>query len=197
MVACFIITPDFVGQTIGVHNGRQFVPVYITENMVGHKLGEFHPLVPTEDMLGQKIKEKIIHGDMGKRKRESAAVTKKANQSIVFAKHNNCPTSPRKMRLVADQVRGEDVNKALAILKFSPKEASKKLEKLLISAISNWQAKNEEVDIEKAALFVKEIKVDGGKMLKRLRPAPQGRAHRIRKRSNHVTLVLGANNIEN
>ena len=101
------------------------------------------------------------------------------------------------MRLVADQVRGEDVNKALSILKFSPKEASKKLEKLLISAISNWQAKNEEVDIEKAALFVKEIKVDAGKMLKRLRPAPQGRAHRIRKRSNHVTLVLGSNNIEN
>ena len=101
------------------------------------------------------------------------------------------------MRLVADQVRGEDINKALAILKFSPKEASRKLEKLLVSAISNWQAKNEEADVEKAALFVKEIKVDGGKMLKRLRPAPQGRAHRIRKRSNHVTLVLGANNLEN
>ncbi len=109
---------------------------------------------------------------MGKRKRESAAAIKEANKSIVFAKLNNCPTSPRKMRLVADQVRGEDVNKALAILKFSPKEASKKLEKLLISAISNWQAKNEEVDIEKAALFVKEIKVDGGKMLKRLRTCP-------------------------
>ena len=135
--------------------------------------------------------------DMGKRKRESAAAIKEANKSIAFAKLNNCPTSPRKMRLVADQVRGEDVNKALAILKFSPKEASRKLEKLLMSAISNWQAKNEEADVEKAALFVKEIKVDGGKMLKRLRPAPQGRAHRIRKRSNHVTLVLGANNLEN
>jgi large subunit ribosomal protein L22 len=94
-------------------------------------------------------------------------------------------------------VRGENINKALAILKFSPKEASRKLEKLLMSAISNWQAKNEEVDVEKVSLFVKEIKVDGGKMLKRLRPAPQGRAHRIRKRSNHVTLVLGANNLEN
>jgi large subunit ribosomal protein L22 len=134
---------------------------------------------------------------MGKRKRESAVASKKAKKNIVFAKLNNCPTSPRKMRLVADQVRGENVNKALAILKFSPKEASRKLEKLLMSAISNWQTKNEEVDVEKAALFVKEIKVDGGKMLKRLRPAPQGRAHRIRKRSNHVTLVLGANNLEN
>ena len=116
---------------------------------------------------------------------------------MTFAKLNNCPTSPRKMRLVADQVRGESVIKALSILKFSPKEASRKLEKLLLSAISNWQSKNEEVDVEKAALFVKEIKVDGGKMLKRLRPAPQGRAHRIRKRSNHVTLVLGANNLDN
>ena len=104
---------------------------------------------------------------MGKRKRESAAAIKEANKNIVFAKLNNCPTSPRKMRLVADQVRGENVNKALAILKFSPKEASRKLEKLLMSAISNWQAKNEEADVEKAALFVKEIKVDGGKMLKR------------------------------
>ena len=130
---------------------------------------------------------------MGKRKRESAAVIKKANENLAFAKLNNCPSSPRKMRLVADQVRGEDVNKALAILKFSPKEASRKLEKLLLSAISNWQSKNEESDVEKASLFIKEIKVDGGKMLKRLRPAPQGRAHRIRKRSNHVTLVLGAN----
>jgi large subunit ribosomal protein L22 len=101
------------------------------------------------------------------------------------------------MRLVADQVRGESINQALAILKFSSKEASRKLEKLLLSAISNWQAKNEEKDFEKADLFVKEIKVDSGKMLKRLRPAPQGRAHRIRKRSNHVTLVLGANNLDN
>ena len=134
---------------------------------------------------------------MGKRKRESAGELKEAKKNAAFAKLNNCPTSPRKMRLVADQIRGEDVNKALAILKFSPKEASIKLEKLLVSAISNWQTKNEDADVEKAALFVKEIKVDGAKMLKRLRPAPQGRAHRIRKRSNHVTLVLGANYIEN
>tara|TARA_A100001011_G_scaffold40390_1_gene38130 strand:+ start:33 stop:437 length:405 start_codon:yes stop_codon:yes gene_type:complete len=134
---------------------------------------------------------------MGKRKRESAILIKKANNKLTFAKLNNCPTSPRKMRLVANQVRGESINQALAILKFSPKEASRKLEKLLLSAISNWQAKNDDEDIEKADLFVKEIKVDSGKMLKRLRPAPQGRAHRIRKRSNHVTLVLGANNLDN
>ena len=134
---------------------------------------------------------------MGKRKRERAVLIKEANKKLTFAKLNNCPTSPRKMRLVADQVRGERINQALAILKFSPKEASRKLEKLLLSAISNWQAKNEEEDVEKADLFVKEIKVDSGKMLKRLRPAPQGRAHRIRKRSNHVTLVLGANNLDN
>ena len=133
---------------------------------------------------------------MGNRKRQSAEAIKEAKKNTAFAKLNNCPTSPRKMRLVADQVRGEGVDKALAILKFSPKEASRRLEKLLLSAIANWQAKNEEADVENAELFVKEIRVDSGRMLKRLRPAPQGRAHRIRKRSNHVTLVLGANNIE-
>lgn len=133
---------------------------------------------------------------MGNRKRQTAQAIKEAKKSLAFAKLNNCPTSPRKMRLVADQVRGEDVNKALAILKFSPKEASRRLEKLLLSALANWQAKNEDADIENAALFVKEIRVDSGNMLKRLRPAPQGRAHRIRKRSNHVTLVLGSNTVE-
>ena len=135
-------------------------------------------------------------GLMGNRKRQSAQAHKEAKKSIAFAKLNNCPTSPRKMRLVADQVRGESINKALAILKFSPKEASLRLEKLLLSAIANWQSKNESDDIEKANLFVSEIRVDGGSMLKRLRPAPQGRAHRIRKRSNHVTVVLGSNIIE-
>jgi large subunit ribosomal protein L22 len=100
------------------------------------------------------------------------------------------------MRLVADQVRGESIVKALAILKFSPKEASRRLEKLVLSAIANWQSKNENEDIEKAALFISEIRVDGASMLKRLRPAPQGRAHRIRKRSNHVTVVLGSKTIE-
>ncbi len=135
-------------------------------------------------------------GLMGNRKRQSAQALKEAKKSIAFAKLNNCPTSPRKMRLVADQVRGESINKALAILKFSPKEASRRLEKLLLSAIANWQSKNDSDDIEKANLFVSEIRVDGGSMLKRLRPAPQGRAHRIRKRSNHVTVVLGSNIIE-
>ncbi|WP_297706044.1 50S ribosomal protein L22 [uncultured Eudoraea sp.] len=131
---------------------------------------------------------------MGVRKKQMAERLKAEKQKIAFAKLNNCPTSPRKMRLVADLVRGAEVEKALAILRFSPKEASRRLEKLLLSAIANWQAKNEEVDIEEVELFVKEITVDSGRMLKRLRPAPQGRAHRIRKRSNHVTLVLGSNN---
>ena len=131
---------------------------------------------------------------MGVRKRERAEQTKEAKKQIAFAKLNNCPTSPRKMRLVADLVRGEKVERALHILKFNSKDASKSLEKLLLSAIANWQAKNEDASIEDAELFVKEIRVDGGSMLKRLRPAPQGRAHRIRKRSNHVTIVLGANN---
>jgi len=119
---------------------------------------------------------------------------KEAKKSIAFAKLTNCPTSPRKMRLVADLVRGVEVEKALQILKFSSKEASINVEKLLLSAIANWQAKNEDASIEEAGLFVKEICVDSAGMLKRLRPAPQGRAHRIRKRSNHVTIVLGNKN---
>jgi len=130
---------------------------------------------------------------MGVRKREAAERRKEANKSIAFAKLNNCPTSPRKMRLVADMIRGEKVERALHLLKFSSKEASRRVEKLVLSAIANWEAKNEEASIEDADLFIKEIRVDSGSMLKRLRPAPQGRAHRIRKRSNHVTVVLGAN----
>ena len=130
---------------------------------------------------------------MGVRKRERAEGIKEAKKTIYLAKLNNCPTSPRKMRLMADLVRGEKIDKALNILKFSSKESSRKLEKLLLSAINNWQQKNEDASLEDADLFVKEIRVDGGTMLKRLRPAPQGRAHRIRKRSNHVTLVLAAN----
>ncbi len=129
---------------------------------------------------------------MGIRKRKSAEELKEARKQIAFAKLNNCPTSPRKMRLMADLIRGEGVDKALSVLRFSPKESSVRLEKLLLSAVANWQAKNEDGDVEKAGLFVKEIRVDSARMLKRLRPAPQGRAHRIRKRSNHVTLVLGA-----
>jgi large subunit ribosomal protein L22 len=131
---------------------------------------------------------------MGVRKREMANAIKENNKQIAFAKLNNCPTSPRKMRLVADLVRGQKVERALNILRFSAKEASRKLEKLLLSAINNWEQKNENGSIEDAGLFVQEIRVDGGTMLKRLRPAPQGRAHRIRKRSNHVTIVLGSIN---
>ncbi|AUS04647.1 50S ribosomal protein L22 [Tamlana sp. s12] len=131
---------------------------------------------------------------MGSRKKQMADAIKEGKKQVAFAKLNNCPTSPRKMRLVADLVRGEKVENALNILKFNQKEASGRLEKLLLSAIANWQAKNEEGNIEEAGLIVKEIRVDGGSMLKRLRPAPQGRAHRIRKRSNHVTLVVGAKN---
>jgi len=111
-----------------------------------------------------------------------------------IAKLNNVPTSPRKMRLVADLIRGMKVSNALSILKFERKNGAPKLEKLLLSAISNWQNKYEEVKLEEADLFIKEIRVDGGRMLKRLRPAPQGRAHRIRKRSNHVTLILDSLN---
>ncbi|SDS06585.1 LSU ribosomal protein L22P [Formosa sp. Hel1_31_208] len=131
---------------------------------------------------------------MGSRKKQMADAIKEGRKNIAFAKLNNCPTSPRKMRLVADLVRGKEAEKALQILRFSSKEASRRLEKLLLSAIANWQAKNEDAAIEDADLFVQEIRVDGGSMLKRLRPAPQGRAHRIRKRSNHVTVVIGAKN---
>jgi large subunit ribosomal protein L22 len=135
---------------------------------------------------------------MGSRKKQMADAIKAEKKQVAFAKLNNCPTSPRKMRLVADLIRGEKVERALNILRFSQKEASRRLEKLVLSAVANWQAKNEDADIEAADLFIKEIRVDGGSMLKRLRPAPQGRAHRIRKRSNHVTVVLGAkhNNTE-
>jgi large subunit ribosomal protein L22 len=131
---------------------------------------------------------------MGSRKKQMADAIKEDRKKVAFAKLNNCPTSPRKMRLVADLVRGKEAEKALQILRFSSKEASRRLEKLLLSAIANWQAKNEDADMEEADLYVQEIRVDGGAMLKRLRPAPQGRAHRIRKRSNHVTVVIGAKN---
>ena len=134
---------------------------------------------------------------MGVRKRNTAVKLKEARKNIAFAKLNNCPTSPRKMRLVADIIRGEDVEKALNILKFNAKEASGRLEKLLLSAIANWESKNEGSNIENSNLYVKEITVDSGRMLKRIQPAPQGRAHRIRKRSNHVTIVLGSRTQEN
>ena len=127
---------------------------------------------------------------MGVRKRNTAEQAKEANKTKYFALLRNCPTSPRKMRLVADLVRGMEVNKALNILKFSSKEASGRVEKLLLSAIANWQTKNEGTRLEDSDLFISEIYVDSARMLKRLRPAPQGRAHRIRKRSNHVSLYV-------
>jgi large subunit ribosomal protein L22 len=127
---------------------------------------------------------------MGARKRKSAEARKEELKTISYAKLNNCPTSPRKMRLVADLIRGKKAENALNILKFSTKDASKKMEKLLLSALSNWQAKNEGQRIEDQELFVKEIYVDSARQLKRMRPAPQGRGYVIRKRSNHVTLIL-------
>jgi len=127
---------------------------------------------------------------MGSRKHNTAEKIKEAKKHIAFAKLNNCPTSPRKMRLVADLVRGESVEKSLYVLKHSPKEASNRLYKLLLSAVANWQAKNEGQRMEEANLYIKEVYVDSGRMLKRIQPAPQGRAHRVRKRSNHVTLVV-------
>ena len=131
---------------------------------------------------------------MGSRKRESALARKIANKDVAKALHNDCLSSPRKMRLVADIIRGVEVEKALSILKYSKKGASEKLEKVLLSAIANWQLKNEGADIEEANLIVKEIFVDSARQLKRLRPAPQGRGYRIRKRSNHITLILGTKN---
>ena len=161
-----MISPDFVGHTVAVHNGNKFIPVYVTENMVGHKLGA--------------------------RKRIKANQMKEARKTKAFAVLHDCPSSPQKMRLVADLVRGMDVQRALDTLKFCPKEAARKVEKLLLSAIANWSVKNEGQRVDDAALYIKEIFVDGAGILKRLRPAPQGRAHRIRKRSNHVTIVLGS-----
>jgi large subunit ribosomal protein L22 len=127
---------------------------------------------------------------MGARKRNRANQRKEAKQNQYYAVLRNCPTSPRKMRLVTDMIKGVEVNKALDMLKFSSKEASRKVEKLLLSAIANWQAKNEGARIEESNLVVTVAKVDVSRTLKRIQPAPQGRAHRIKKRSNHVTLAI-------
>ena len=136
------------------------------------------------EAVAKKTKKSVL-------KREKRDARKEAAKTgPAVAKLKNVPTSPRKMRLIADLIRGQRVNKALNILKYEPKVGSPKLEKLLLSAISGWEAKHQDVKLEEADLFVKEIFVDGGRQLKRLKPAPQGRAHRVRKRSNHVTLVL-------
>jgi large subunit ribosomal protein L22 len=133
---------------------------------------------------------------MGARKRNTAEKRKEAAKNRYQAVLKNCPTSPRKMRLVTDLISGMEVNKALDVLKFSPQEASRRMEKLLLSAIANWQSKNEGVRVEESNLFVKEVHVDGGRSLKRLQTAPQGRAYRIKKRSNHVTLVIDSKKSE-
>ena len=129
---------------------------------------------------------------MGARKRIMAEKLKEAKRQTAIAKLNDVPTSPRKMRLVVDTIRGVEVNRALDLLKFSKKAPSIPLEKLLRSAIANWEAKNPEQskELDNGNVFVKTIMVDEGRTLKRIRPCPQGRAGRIRKRSNHVTIVL-------
>ena len=128
---------------------------------------------------------------MGSRKHNAAEQNKEVRKGQYVARLNNVPTSPRKMRLLADLVRGMNADKAMYVLQHSQKEPAKRLYKLLLSAIANWKEKNEGARLEENELFIKEIFVDSGRMLKRIRPAPQGRAHRIRKRSNHVTLYLG------
>ncbi|MCF0178142.1 MAG: 50S ribosomal protein L22 [Bacteroidales bacterium] len=133
---------------------------------------------------------------MGARKKEMAERLKAIKKETAIAKLNDAPTSPRKMRLVADMIRGMEVNHALDVLKFSKKEASNRLGKLVRSAVANWEAKNEadRKELESGNVYVKTIMVDQGRTLKRVRPCPQGRAGRIRKRSNHVTVILGVKN---
>jgi large subunit ribosomal protein L22 len=128
---------------------------------------------------------------MGSRKHISAEQRKEARKTLYVARLRNVPTSPRKMRIVADLIRGMNVEPAMSLLQHTSKEAAGRLYKLLRSAIANWEVKNEGERVEDNQLYVKEINVDSGRMLKRIQPAPQGRAHRIRKRSNHVTLILG------
>jgi large subunit ribosomal protein L22 len=137
-----------------------------------------------------KIKKSVLI-----RQQKEAAKAEVGGASV--AKLQNCPTSPRKMRLVVDLIRGVNVEKALYILKFTNKEAAIRVEKLLLSAIKNWEAKNEGKRVEDSGLFVKEVSVGGGRQAKRLRPAPQGRGYRIRKRSNHVTLIVDSKNENN
>ncbi len=142
-----------------------------------------------EKKLKKSVRIRLEKEELKKFKEENAG-----KLGAVKASLRNIPTSPRKMRLVADMIRGQRVNYALNVLKFDTHQASFQIEKLLLTAIADWQAANEEVKIEEADLTVKEIYVDSARILKRLRPAPQGRAHRIRKRSNHLTIVVGDQN---
>jgi large subunit ribosomal protein L22 len=141
-----------------------------------------------EEAVEKKTKRSVLKREKRDARREAART------GSVTVSLRNVPTSPRKMRLVADLVRGQRVSKALNILKYEAKAGAAKIEKLLLSAIANWEAKNQDTRIEEADLYISRIWVDSGRILKRLRPAPQGRAHRIRKRSNHVTLVLDSMN---
>ncbi len=129
---------------------------------------------------------------MGRRKHNSAEARKEANKTLYVAKLMNNPTSPRKTRLVADLIRGVDVDKALAILQYNPRESAPKMRKLLLSAIANWQAKNEGKRAEESQLYVKEVKVDEGRTMRRMMTVPQGRGYRIRKRSNHITMIVAS-----
>lgn len=129
-----------------------------------------------------------------RRQQKEAEREAKMNSTEFTAKVREVPTPPRKMRLMADLIRNKPVNEALNIMKFSPQAGAPYMEKLILNAIDGWMNRHEDADVEEAGLFVKEVRVDGGRMLKRLRPAAQGRAHRIRKRSNHVTLVIDAMN---
>ncbi len=133
---------------------------------------------------------------MGARKHNTAQARKEAKMTLYVAKLNNCPTSPRKMRLMADLLRGQGVEMALNMLKFKPNHAADRLYKLIVSAINNWQEKNEGVRLEDSNLYIKSVMVDSARQLKRIRPAPQGRAHRIRKRSNHVTVVVDSRQVQ-
>ena len=133
---------------------------------------------------------------MGTRKHNKAEILKEQKKTTYMAKLYNNPTSPRKTRLMADLIRGMEVEKALFVLKHSSKESSEKLYKLLLSAIANWQAKNEGKRIEESNLCIEGVFVDGGRVLKRLRTAPQGRGYRIRKRSNHVTMTINSKNVK-
>jgi large subunit ribosomal protein L22 len=145
-------------------------------------------------------KKNKTNNKMGARKRLAADARKEAKKNIYMARLNDNPTSPRKTRIMADVIRGKDVDYAMNVLKYSRRESAEKLLKLLKSAIANWQVKNEGQRIEDAQLYIKYIWVDGGRVLKRLRTAPQGRANRIRKRSNHVTIILedkSKTNLEN
>lgn len=134
---------------------------------------------------------------MSASKKLAANARKEANKTVYMARLVDNPTSPRKTRIMANVIRGKNVDYAMNVLKYSHRESSEKLLKLLKSAVANWQVKNEGARLENADLYVKTIMVDGGRMLKRIRTAPQGRANRIRKRSNHVTLIIADRNVEN